>query len=42
MEFLVLVDKLENLLKEKNMKVEDLALLKKKIERMEERYGKIN
>ena len=42
MEFLVLVDKLENLLKENNMKVEDLALLKKKIERMEERYGKIN
>ena len=42
MEYLLLVDKCEKVLKEKKVKIEELALLKKKIERMEKRYGKIN
>lgn len=42
MNYLVLVDKLEDLLKEKNVKLEELALLKERVERMEKRYGKIN
>lgn len=42
MNYLELVDKFEKALKEKKIKVEELALLKKKVERLEKRYGKIN